>query len=62
MQMVQPLVQSLTNSSGSDVFILNINTSGMAQWATRIAGTSNDFGIVYLRIVMRRLRDRILSD
>ena len=35
---------TLTNSGGSDVFIAKYNTSGMAQWATRIAGTSNDFG------------------
>ena len=34
---------TLTNSGGYDVFIAKYNTSGVVQWVTRIAGTSNDY-------------------
>ena len=34
---------TLTNSGQLDAFIVKYNTSGTAQWATRIAGTSNDY-------------------
>jgi len=36
---------TLTNSGASaDVFIVKYNTSGTAEWATRVAGTTNEFG------------------
>ncbi len=33
---------TLPNSGNTDYFIVKYNSSGIAQWATRIAGTSND--------------------
>ena len=35
---------TLSNSGINDVFIAKYNTSGVVQWATRIAGTSSEFG------------------
>jgi hypothetical protein len=35
---------TLTNDGGADAFIVKYNTSGTAQWATRIGGTSSEFG------------------
>ena len=35
---------TLTNSGSNDVFIVKYNTSGIAQWATRLGGTGNDIG------------------
>ena len=39
-----PFGTTLTNSGSGDVFIAKYNTSGVVQWATRIAGTSSDYG------------------
>ena len=36
--------ETLTNSGFYDVFVVKYNTSGMAQWATRIGGTTSDIG------------------
>jgi hypothetical protein len=35
---------TLSNSGSSDGYIVKYNTSGTAQWATRIAGTGGDYG------------------
>jgi maltoporin len=35
---------SLPISVGFDAFIVKYNTSGLAQWATTISGTGNDYG------------------
>ena len=35
---------TLTNSGTNDVFIVKYNSSGIGQWATRIAGTADDTG------------------
>jgi hypothetical protein len=35
----------LTNSGADDAYVVKYNTSGTAQWATRIAGSSTDLGI-----------------
>ncbi len=35
---------TLANSGSSDVFIVKYNTSGIAQWATRVAGAGSDVG------------------
>ena len=35
---------TLSNSGSSDGYIVKYNTSGTAQWATRIAGTGVDYG------------------
>jgi hypothetical protein len=35
---------TLTNDGGNDTYIVKYNTSGTAQWATRIAGTGSDVG------------------
>ena len=35
---------TLANAGSDDCFIVKYNTSGTAQWATRIGGTGNDFG------------------
>ena len=35
---------TLTNSGGSDIFIVKYDLSGSAQWVTRIAGASTDVG------------------
>ncbi len=35
---------TLVNSGAEDVYIVKYNTSGTAQWATRIAGTGGDYG------------------
>ena len=38
------IFSNLTNAGSTDVFIVNYNTSGTAQWATRVAGTASDQG------------------
>jgi hypothetical protein len=35
---------TLSNSGGSDAFVVKYNSSGVAQWATRIAGANSDQG------------------
>jgi copper(I)-binding protein len=35
---------TLTNSGSSDIFVVKYNSGGIAQWTTRIAGTTADIG------------------
>lgn len=35
---------TLANSGVADVFVVKYNSSGAAQWATRLCGTDNDYG------------------
>jgi hypothetical protein len=39
-----PSFGTLTNSGSFDAFIVKYNAAGVAQWATRIAGTESDLG------------------